>query len=80
MPNQFKDYPTTRIIIDGTEIFTEVPSSMKSQSMAWSSYKHHNTWKALVGISPNGLVTFVSKLWSGRVSDKHKKIWFIRNV
>ena len=70
MPKQFKDYPTTRIIIDGTEIFTEVPSSMKSQSMTWSSYKHHNTWKALVGISPNGLVTFVSKLWSGRVSDK----------
>ena len=28
------------------------------------------TWKALVGISPNGLVTFVSKLWSGRVPDK----------
>ena len=70
MPKQFKDYPTTRIIIDGTEIFTEVPSSMKSLSMTWSSYKHHNTWKALVGISPNGLVTFVSKLWSGRVSDK----------
>ena len=24
----------------------------------------------LVGISPNGLLTFVSKLWSGRVTDK----------
>ena len=70
MPNQFKDYPITRILIDGTQIFTEVPSSMKSQSMTWSSNKHHNTWKAFVGISPNGLVTFVSKLWSGRVSDK----------
>ena len=70
MPKQFKAYPTTRIIIDGTEIFIEVPSSMKSQSQTWSQYKHHNTWKALVGISPNGLVTFVSKLWSGRVTDK----------
>ena len=46
------------------------PSSMKSQSMTWPSYKHHNTWKALIGTSPNGLVTFVSKLLSGRVSDK----------
>ena len=26
--------------------------------------------KALVGISPNDLVTFVSSLWTGRVSDK----------
>ena len=40
MPQQFKDYPTTRKIIDGTEIFIEVPSPMKSQSMAWSSYKN----------------------------------------
>lgn len=70
MPAQFIDYPTTRIIIDGTEIFTEIPSSMKSQSQTWSEYKHHNTWKALVGISPTGCVTFVSKLWSGKVSDK----------
>ena len=70
MPDQFKDYPTTRIIIDGTEIFTEVPSSLKSQSQTWSEYKHHNTWKALVGISPTGCIIFVSKLWAGRVSDK----------
>eukprot|EP00794_Sanderia_malayensis_P011613 gene11612-biopygen9279 len=47
-----------------------VPSSMKAQSQTWSEYKHHNTWKALIGISPSGLITFVSKLWSGKVSDK----------
>lgn len=70
MPKQFKEYQTTRVIIDGTEIFVETPSSMVSQSQTWSQYKHHNTWKALVGISPNGGVTFVSDLWAGRVSDK----------
>ena len=70
MPPQFKLYPNTRIIIDCTEIFIEVPSSMKSQSQTWSEYKHHNTYKALIGISPAGCVTFVSKLWSGKVSDK----------
>ena len=70
MPKEFKDYPTTRIIIDCTEIFIEKPSSLKSQSLTWSQYKHHNTLKALVGISPNGLITFVSKLWAGRVTDK----------
>eukprot|EP00794_Sanderia_malayensis_P004476 gene4476-biopygen3643 len=70
MPEEFKMYPTTRIIIDCTEIFIEVPSSMKAQSQTWSEYKHRNTWKALVGITPTGAITFVSKHWSGRVSDK----------
>ncbi len=70
MPKEFKIYPSTRVIIDCTEIFIEVPSSMKAQSQTWSEYKHHNTWKALVGISPTGAITYVSKLWSGRVSDK----------
>ena len=72
MPQQFKHYPTTRVIIDGTEIFIQVPSSLVSQSQTWSQYKHHNTWKALVGISPTGCIIFVSKLWSGRVSDKQQ--------
>ena len=70
LPDEFQNYPSTRIIIDCTELFIEVPSSLKSQSQTWSDYKHHNTWKALIGISQNGAITFVSKLWSGRVSDK----------
>ena len=36
----------------------------------FSNYKHHNTTKVLVGISPGGVFTFVSKLWGGRVSDQ----------
>ena len=32
MPAEFKDFPTIRIIIDGTEIFCQVPSSLKSVS------------------------------------------------
>ena len=67
LPVESKSYPSTRIILDCTEIFIEVPSSMTAQSQTWSEYKHHNTWKALIGISPNGAITFVSKLWSGRV-------------
>lgn len=63
-------YPTTRIIIDCTEVFVEIPSSILAQSQTWSNYKHHNTYKVLVGVSPTGSVTFVSDLWGGRVSDK----------
>ena len=69
-PSQFKKYPNTRVIIDCTELFIQRPSSLQSQVLTFSNYKHHNTFKVLVGISPGGVVTFVSKLWGGRVSDK----------
>ena len=71
MPNSFKDaYPTTRVIIDATEIFIEMPSSVRSQSETYSSYKHHNTAKGLIGIAPSGMITFASDLYAGRVSDR----------
>ena len=68
MPAQFKEFcPTTRVILDCTKIFTEIPSSMSIQSLTYSSYKHHNTFEALVGISPTGAVTFISELYAGSV-------------
>jgi hypothetical protein len=70
MPSCFKKlYPSTRVIIDCTEIFIEMPTSYRSQSALFSSYKHHNTAKGLVGISPAGAVTFVSDLYTGRSTD-----------
>ena len=38
--------------------------------MTFSPYKNHNTFKALVGISPGGAVTFISKLFCGSISDR----------
>ena len=51
LPNRSEKYLTTRIIIDETQIFVERATSIKTQAQTWSNYKHHNTWKALVGIS-----------------------------
>ncbi|XP_020601424.1 uncharacterized protein LOC110040523 [Orbicella faveolata] len=70
MPQEFAQYATTRIILDCTELFIQHPSAMLAQSETWSDYKHHNTWKLLVGVTPNGQVSFLSDLWGGRVSDK----------
>lgn len=71
MPSLFRDkFPTTRIVIDCTEIKTETPNSLKLKSVMYSDYKSHSTWKSLVGISPAGTVTFVSDLWAGSISDK----------
>ena len=71
MPNCFKaTFPKTRVIIDCTEIYIETPSSCRSQSITFSNYKHHNTAKGLLGISPNGYPSFISSLYGGRTSDK----------
>ena len=71
MPKQFKEkYPTTRVIIDATEIFITQPRLLKLQQMTFSNYKNHNTFKVLVGISPSGEITFASKLFPGSISDK----------
>ena len=70
MPEEFAEFATTRIILDCTELFIQRPSAMLAQSEKWSDYKHHNTWKLLVGVTPNGQVSFLSDLWGGRVSDK----------
>ena len=76
MPQAFKDsYPNTRVIIDCTEIYIEMPTSFRSQSATYSSYKNHNTAKGLIGISPAGYPTFISELYTGsRVINRSQKI------
>ena len=70
MPSCFKKwYPSTRVIIDATEFFIQKPSSLARQSATWSSYKNHNTFKVLVGISPDGTMVYISHLYEGSVSD-----------
>jgi len=71
MPEQLrKDYPTTFVILDGTELKVERPSSLRTQSMCYSDYKSATTLKGLVGIDPRGSFTFISMLFSGSISDK----------
>lgn len=70
LPQPFHDkYPTTFAIIDGSEIFIETPNDLHIQSSTWSSYKHHNTAKFLIACTPNGVVSFISPVYVGGISD-----------
>ena len=71
MPLIFQDlYPLTQCIIDATEVFIQKPQNPSAQQLTFSSYKNHNTFKALIGITPSGAICFVSELFGGNISDK----------
>ena len=72
MPNQFrKTFPKCVCIIDCTEVFMDRPSDLKARAQTWSNYKQHNTVKLLIAITPQGTISYISKAWGGRVSDKY---------
>ena len=76
MPKCFREaYPTTRVVIDCTEIFIEKACSVRSQSVTYSNYKHHNTAKGLVGITPAGAVSFLSLTYTlaGQVTNRQQQ-------
>ena len=51
------------VIIDCFEIKTEKPSDLYSSAQTWSNYKQHHTTKFLIGICPQGRITFLSEGW-----------------
>ena len=72
MPSSFRrDFKRCICIMDCFEVFCERPSDLMARAQTYSQYKHHNTVKFLIAITPQGVVSFVSKGWGGRVSDKH---------
>ncbi|XP_041843948.1 uncharacterized protein LOC121641751 [Melanotaenia boesemani] len=70
MPMQFRKHFGKKcvVIIDCFEVFIERPSNLKARAETWSSYKHHNTVKFLIGITPQGTVSYISNAWGGRAA------------
>ena len=64
------NYPDTFVVLDATELCTEIRSCLALQPQLYSSYKSRTTLNNLIGISPNGSIYFVSELWGGSISDR----------
>ena len=72
LPMDFrKNCPNCVVIIDCFEVFIDRLSDLLARAQTYPSYKHHNTVKILIGITPQDSVSFISDGWGGRVSDKH---------
>ena len=72
MPTEFrKHFRRCVVIIDCFKIFIERPTSLTARAQTWSNYKHHNTIKFLIGITPQRSVTFISQGLGRRTSDVH---------
>jgi hypothetical protein len=66
MPMSFRTNFGTRVaaIVDCFEIFIDRPSNLMARAQTWSSYKH------MIGITPQGVISFISSGYGGRASDK----------
>ncbi|XP_070186608.1 uncharacterized protein [Littorina saxatilis] len=82
LPEAFENYPTTRCVIDCTELRIEKPFRPRAQRLTWSNYKHGNTSKLLVAVLPSGAIIFKSKLYVGSISDKEivKRCGFLEKL
>jgi hypothetical protein len=70
-PTDFKlKFPSTRVVVDGTECPIKKPKEPVLQQATFSTYKNRNTVKVLVGLSPGGLVTYLSPAYGGSTSDR----------
>lgn len=71
MPLDFQDkYPGTRVLLDATECPIKKFKLPLAQQVTFSSYKNRNTVKVLIGITPSGLISYVSPSYGGSATDR----------
>ena len=69
-PSSFSLFNNCRIVIDCTDIEIPVPGLMSKQNATYSNYRGMNSFEFVVGVSPNAVITYVSDLYPGSISDK----------
>ena len=69
-PTVFKSFKNIRVILDCMEVFCQQPKNFEHQGNVYSQYKAHTTFKLLLGITPNGAISFISEAFEGPISDR----------
>ena len=59
------------VTVDCFKLHIDRPSNLAARSNTWSSYKHHNTAKFPIGITPQGVISYISQGWGGWSSDQY---------
>lgn len=72
MPHQYVEMFGDRVtvIIDCFELYIERAQNLRAKAETYSNYKSRHTMKYLIGITPQGTVSFISTGYGGRASDK----------
>ncbi|XP_066587815.1 uncharacterized protein [Prorops nasuta] len=70
IPLCFAGFADTQIILDCTEIEIQKPKNLCCQITTYSNYKGRYTVKFMTGVTPGGIISFVSSAYGGRASDK----------
>ena len=52
------------------EVFIINPINILATAQTFSSHKDHNTVKFLIGITPQGVMSYILEAWGGRPRDK----------
>lgn len=63
-------FSNVTVVLDATEIPIATLKCLNCRIASYSNYKSRRTVKFLIGVSPAGLITFVSQAYSGKSSDK----------
>lgn len=63
--------PACSVIVDRLEILVDRPVDPLAGRQTWSPSKWHHTIKFLLGMTPQGTISFVSKGWGGATPFRH---------
>jgi len=70
IPTCFRKFSDTRIVIDCIEIPLMKPKNLTGSILTYSQYKSTYTAKFMTGITPGGILSFITPAYGGRTSDK----------
>lgn len=63
-----ESFPKCYVFNECFDVFIENPSDLSTRVQIYSSYKSYNSFKVLIGMTPQRKIPYISKPWNGRIS------------